>query len=436
MERTARRGVEVALALMALAMVVPPIFGWTVHAGAIAPLIAGWQPRVGPGTLPAVLLGAASVRWGPELAARLPWPRLVFVSFAAGTAWLTSLATVDGWSGIGKVLDRPDEYLASARGVTDVSAMLHHFVDRIPLDSAHSWPTHVAGHPPGALLFFVGLARLGLGSWLAAGWVILLIAATTPCAVLLTLRRLGAGDTARRIAPLLVISPAAIWMAVSADGMFAAVAAWALCCVAAAATTASLLRTAAWGLAGGLLLGCCVMLSYGLPLLGVLTVGVLVVARTARPLPWAVIGAAAVVLAFAAAGFTWWDAYPVLRVRYYAGVAAQRPAAYWVWADLAALCFSAGPVLGAALATTGTRLRTRLTADTRAVVLLVIAALLCVVLADLSFMSKAETERIWLPFVPWLLLGAALLPDAWRQRALAGQAAFAVVVQTLLDTHW
>src|SRR5439155_11256808 len=106
---------------------------------------------------------------------------------------------------------------------------------------------------------------------------------------------------------------------------------------------------------------------------------------------------------------------PVLRTRYYAGVAAQRPAGYWVWADLAALCFSAGPVLGAAVTSVGARLRTRLAADTRAVTLLVVAALACIVLADLSFMSKAETERIWLPFVPWLLLGTALLPDAWRQ---------------------
>ena len=35
--------------------------------------------------------------------------------------------------------------------------MLRGFVDRIPVDAPGNWPTHVAGHPPGALLFFVGL---------------------------------------------------------------------------------------------------------------------------------------------------------------------------------------------------------------------------------------------------------------------------------------
>ena len=46
------------------------------------------------------------------------------------------------------------------------------------------------------------------------------------------------------------------------------------------------------------------------------------------------------------------------------------------------------------------------------VVLLAGAAVLCVLAADLSRMSKAEVERIWLPFVPWLLLSTALLPGA------------------------
>ena len=37
-------------------------------------------------------------------------------------------------------------------------------------------------------------------------------------------------------------------------------------------------------------------------------------------------------------------------------------------------------------------------------------ALLAVVLADLSGMSKAEVERIWLPFLPWVMLATAALP--------------------------
>ncbi|MGA8978988.1 MAG: hypothetical protein WB473_07690, partial [Pedococcus sp.] len=59
-----------------------------------------------------------------------------------------------------------------------------------------------------------------------------------------------------------------------------------------------------------------------------------------------------------------------------------------------------------------------------------------VLVADLSLMSKAEVERIWLPFVPWLLLSTAVLPPRWRRPALGLQAGLALVVQTLLVTPW
>ena len=40
----------------------------------------------------------------------------------------------------------------------------------------------------------------------------------------------------------------------------------------------------------------------------------------------------------------------------------------------------------------------------------VLGALLAIVCADLSMLSKAETERIWLPFTVWLTAAPALLP--------------------------
>ena len=52
-------------------------------------------------------------------------------------------------------------------------------------------------------------------------------------------------------------------------------------------------------------------------------------------------------------------------------------------------------------------------------------------------MSKAEVERIWLPFVPWLLLSLALLPE---RLAAAGAGAAgghrAAWSQHLLYTSW
>jgi hypothetical protein len=45
-------------------------------------------------------------------------------------------------------------------------------------------------------------------------------------------------------------------------------------------------------------------------------------------------------------------------------------------------------------------------------------------------------ERIWLPFVPWLLVGCALLPESWRRRGLVVQVVLALAIQHLLATGW
>ncbi|GAA1507193.1 hypothetical protein BJ978_000812 [Agromyces terreus] len=431
-------GVLVALALIALAIVMPSILGQNVNVKSFPPLHADWMPRVGPGTIPAVLLAVLAVVFGVRAAERARWGVLLAGAFAVAAAWMASLALVDGLDGIGVILDTQYEYLRTARAVTDFSATLHEYIAHIPLDSVDNWPVHIAGHPPGALLFFVVLVRLGLGSGLAAGCVVLLVGATTPVAVLLALRRLGAETWARRAAPFLVMGPAAIWVAVSGDGMFAAFAAWGLCLLAFAATARSRAAMAAWSVGAGLLLGYCVMLSYGLPLLGVLALAVLLLARNWWPLPIAAVAAVCVVLAFWAFGFAWWDAYPVLVERYWDGIASRRQFTYWVWANVAALAVSAGPIVGAAVgmaAARGIRLRSLVRGE-RVIVVLALAAALTVLAADLSQMSKAEVERIWLPFVPWLLVGTALLTPRWRRWGFAGQLAFALAVQHLFFTGW
>ncbi len=428
------------MGLAGLAMALPAVTGWDVHVRSFAPLHAEWDPRIGPGTLPALLVGVLAVWLSVGLAERLPWRVLLLATYAGGVAWLFSLALVDGEKGIGAILDEEYEYLRTARATDDLPAALQEWVSRIPYDglpddiAGANWPVHVAGHPPGALSFFVWLDRIGLGSGLSAGIVVTLVAASTAVAVLVTLRLLGAVVVARRAAPFLVFAPAAIWQAVSADAMFAAVAAWGLAALAAAAVR----RSAVWALMAGLLLGYAVMLSYGLPLLGLLAVAVLVVARNWRPLPWAVLGASAVVLAFAALGFVWWEALPVLQDRYWDGVARVRPPSYWMWGNLAALAFSAGPVLGAGLTTLARRSRElEIGPDAvRATKWLVGAAVAMVVAADLSQMSKGEVERIWLPFLPWLLVSCALLPERWRRIGLALQVVTALVVQHLLFTGW
>ena len=72
----------------------------------------------------------------------------------------------------------------------------------------------------------------------------------------------------------------------------------------------------------------------------------------------------------------------------------------------------------------------------RVPLLLVGATVLAVVVADASAMSKAEVERIWLPFVPWLTISFALLPEGWRRWGLGGQVVAALLVQHLFYTVW
>jgi hypothetical protein len=431
-------GLAFGVVLAAVAMALPAVTGWDVHVRYFPPLHAIWDPRIGAGTLSALLIGGLAVWWSGPLAARLPWNGLLLASYGAGLSWMISLAFVDGKNGIGEILDTEYEYLDTARSTTDLSATLPNWVARIPYDGLPdnvpdaNWPVHVAGHPPGALSFFVWLDRIGLGSGWSAGLVVTLLAASTAVAVMVTLWLLGAEVVARRAAPFLVFAPAAVWQAVSADGMFAAVAAWGIAALAAGAVRRSLL----WSLAAGLLLGYAVMLSYGLPLLGFLALAVLVVARNWRPLPWATLSALGVVLTYAALGFVWWEALPALHDRYWAGVAHNRPPSYWMWANLAALTFSAGPMVWAGLMCLGGRAREAGPEAARAARWLVAASVAMVLVADLSQMSKGEVERIWLPFVPWLLVACAFLPERWRRTGVAIQVVVALLVQHLLFTGW
>ena len=364
------------------------------------------------------------------------------LSWVTSVVWMIALALVDGPSGLGRILDHGTEYLQSARAIDDVGAMLRDYVARIPLDSPGNWPVHLAGHPPGAVLMFIGLDRVGLGSWQAAGPVVVVVAATVPAAVAVTLDRLGARHAARRALPFLVIGPAAILMAVSADAVFAATGAWAAAALAGATAAGRPWRRYALAVSAGLLFGWCLMESYGLVLLGAVALAVLFAANgagRARGQVAVVAGATAggVVVAFAAAGFAWWQAYPALQERYWAGLASQRPGWYWVVGNLAALVLVAGPMLPAALGSgashlAGLRRRRR----PEPVAALVGAGLTMVALADLSLMSKAEVERIWLPFLPWLMLSVVWLPERWRRWGLFAQAMAALVLQHVVRTVW
>jgi len=436
-----------ALGLVALASVVGAalyLAGRPVHASA-APFTAIWLPHAGPGT-PLALAVAVLVGWhGPRLAETMAWRRLMLAGYGAAAGWIVSLALVDGWRrGLAGRLATGHEYLSEVGGVTDVPAMLRGFAGRILDFQPDSWTTHVAGHPPGALLVFVGLDRIGLGGGAWAALACVAIGALAAVAVPVTIRALGHEDAARAAVPFLVLFPGAIWLGASADGLFAGVTATGLALLAVALT-----RRRIWaGGAAGALLVLGLYLSYGLTLIAVPMLAVVLLARRSGPLPWrtlgAVIGAgAAVAAAFTLAGFWWPDGYRLVVERYYQGIASDRPYGYWVWADLALVLACAGPVAAVVLRRAASRVvppaprrHPSSVLGLGPVVLLPAAGLVAILAADLSGLSKAEVERIWLPFAVWLMAGAALVPPPARRGWLFVQAALALLVNHLLLTTW
>jgi hypothetical protein len=398
------------------------------------PLLASWDPHVGPGTPAVVVIAVLVVVYGPDIGSRLSWRPLLWLAWAVSLGWTLSLALIDGWAeGIAGRLATRDEYLHDVPRVGDIAAMLRTFSDHILTDQAVFWTTHVGAHPPGAFLVFVVLDHVGLGGGGAAGLLVILVGSSAGVAVAVTARTLGSEVTARAALPFLVLFPGAVWVGVSADGMFAAVLAWGVALLALAGTGQGW-RTDVAALGAGLLLGYGMYLSYGLALGMLLPLVVIAWTRRWRAVLIAVATAAAVAGAFTAAGFWWLTGYHDLRIIYAGSAARFRPYRYFVWADLAAFACATGPAVVAGLRRLG---RSPAPPHTEwATTALVLAAVTAVAAADICGLSKGEVERIWLPFGIWMALACAQLPAKHARGWLIAQASLAVVINSLLLTVW
>ncbi|MBV8860889.1 MAG: hypothetical protein JO259_03370 [Mycobacterium sp.] len=401
-----------------------PIFGW-------------WKAHVGWGSIPAAAIGIATAVWGPRLAEHLPWRLLTLVTWLTSCGWAFSLAMIDGWQrGFAGRLVARHEYLRQVPTITDIPEMLRTFSSRIPDFQPHSWITHVSGHPPGALLTFVWLDRIGLSGGAWAGAFCMLVGSSAATAVIVTVRAVSDESTARMAAPFVAVAPTAIWIAVSADAYFAGVAAWGIALLALAAS-----RTVRWPIpaaaGAGLLLGWAIFLNYGLALVGLLALTVLIGVRSRRSaliaLAVAVPAAAAVVVAFAVAGFWWFDGYTAVQQRYWQGIAMNRPFQYWSWANLASVACAIGLGSVAGLGRVFSVAAIRRCSGLHLLVLAAVTAILC---ADLSMLSKAETERIWLPFTVWLTAAPALLPRSSHPWWLAANVIGALAINHFILTNW
>jgi methylthioxylose transferase len=369
-------------------------------------------------------LHRSQLRWGARVAASagLALVLALAVSTLAGGPW--------AWR---QPLDYAGEYPAGVGMVGAIPAFLRAFPRLVPL-----LPTHASGHPAGAMVVYALVARAWPG----------LTAAALATVALGSLGVVAAGGLARdelgepggRLAlACWVLSPGVVlYLATSADAIFAAV----LAAAALAAHRGLTRRSAAWTAAGGALLWIGSMLTYSsvllLAFLGVRAAGRLRADR-AWVLAWAT-GTAAVVLGLAALlwATTGYDVPAALAATHRAYQAAPGSAGrnylLWLPGDLVAFGGMLGVPLLAALATRAVAVvRERAWASVDGAALATLLAAAC------WGFTRGEVERIFQFLVPLVLVPATRQLLAWRARPLvvAGLLLVQVLaVQVLFDTRW
>jgi len=414
-----------------------------------APLVGrnfrdGWDWRfgwglVGAGAIAVVMIVLAARGWFESARLRV----VVLMTGLAAGAFATLLALTDGRDGLFYGVEDDSEYLANLPITPPAGDFVRNFV--VDIDN---YSVHVRGHPPG----YVVLLKFLDAIWLGGSWPVVAISLIStvllPIGVLIALWAVAGPLWVRRAAPFLIVAPYAIWMMTSADAFFTALGAWGVAFIALGVRRDG--RGATWiGALGGLLLSTLLFMTYGGAIYVVVPAVIVVAGWVLRgrhgfgsgataTVVGAVIAASFVTLLWLAAGFWWFSGAEATRGEYWDGTAQFRIWNYFIFANLVIALFAVGPATFVAL----TRLRVG------RVWILVGGALLAVMIANLSQLSKGETERIWLLFYPWLVVAGSCLVREFRLRrltvpantVLAGwlvvQATSAVVLQAALVSKW
>lgn len=388
------------------------------------PFIGRWAPNATLWALVAAGLLALAVWAGPRLLS----PALRPAAFAAAVYALTLVlrlalgATSGGTDGLARVFDPdgfegPNEYLPALTALTyGPGFFLDRFAELVP-----ALPVHAAGHPPG-LLLVMDMFAIDTPGRLAA----LCIAGGALIAPLAyALGRQLLDERRARIAGLLTaLAPSVLLFgATSADALYAVLgllAAWPLAS-----------RRLPARIAGALLLAAASLFAWSL----------LAVGAWAALLAWrrngikdmlglgALCGTVLLAVHAVVAALTGFDPIGTLEATeqvYRFGIAAERPYWYWLAGSPAAFLLMLGlPIAWLALRALGAR------DDTAIAIFAVIA------IAAIAGFTKAEVERIWLFFAPFVCLAAATALDERRLRpALALLAAQALAWELAWNTVW
>jgi hypothetical protein len=371
----------------------------------------------------------ASVRAG--VVDRLRWRVLVGASYLSALWWAMSLALVDGGNGFAAPVDSPVEYL---RDVHAVGSHPGHFLSTF-VEQAPHYSVATRTHPPGPVLFLWVLGKVGVHRPEAVGVVLTVLACAYVPLLAVAVRSLCHETAARRLLPILVLAPYAVWLAVSMDGIVLLLAAG---FVTLGVVGSEPLRSPMWALASGLLLGFDAMLNYAVAWLGVSVVAIYFVRRRPVLNVFTGIGALIPLMIFWVAGFNWTSGLSAAQADFSVRVGPHRSWLLWALLDLVLLLIACGPPIIRALS------RLHLTPGWP----FVAGAGLAVTFAVLSGLSRGEVERSWLAFYPFLLIPAvapATRPPAPAQGLDAGPVPFwpvavgaagAIVIEAVLRTTW
>jgi hypothetical protein len=419
-----------ALSLVGLALT------WAVvQAGApvgtrSAPFLGSYRFALGLSSLLAPM-----VAWGVLLASvqgrfeRARWGTVLALGWAGTFVWALSLALVDGAAGLTRSLEAPGNYLTDVPGVGDNALpYLGEYTNR-----ADDLSPAARGHPPGPVLLLWALTRLGLTERLTLGLLITALGALVTPLALAAVRGVCGESAGRRFAPVLMLAPYAVWMAVSVDVVVAVLgAAMVAMGVRASAVERTGLRAAGWALGCGMTLGVAALFSYAAPWLGLSAVCLYFARRRAFLNVATGLGALLPVLALQLAGFNWFEGLIVARDDYVARVEPNRSAVAWSVISVVVLLLAVGPPLVRSMR------RIRKTPGWP----FLVGAGVAVTFSLAAGLARGGAEAAWLPFFPWLTVAAVAPPEQGGEPAptpgllVAFGAVTAIVVEAVLATPW